>query len=113
MEIDLGSYAGSEPVRVHLADSDSPVIAEQSVGTLAAVGRAVPPKAWRFKTRTTGVQQVQLKSLAPRRPGKYKLTVTAKKWFSAAAANQAAADTVLTVSIGTQCFSHVVTKKTD
>jgi hypothetical protein len=33
------------------------------------------------------------------------------KWFSAAAANQAAADTTLTVTIDGQCLSHVVTKK--
>jgi hypothetical protein len=39
--------------------------------------------------------------------------VKAKKWFSAGVANQATADTTLTVTIGGQCLSHVVTKKSD
>jgi hypothetical protein len=41
------------------------------------------------------------------------LVVKAKHWFTAAAANDSAENTHLTVTIGAQCFTHVVTKKTD
>jgi uncharacterized protein YidB (DUF937 family) len=39
--------------------------------------------------------------------------VKAKKWLSTGAANQAADATTLTVTIGGQCLSHVVTKKSE
>jgi hypothetical protein len=39
--------------------------------------------------------------------------VKAKRWFTAAQANQPASDTTLTVTIGAQCFTHVVTQKVD
>lgn len=58
---------------------------------------------WRFKTKTLGLQQVQLK--APRLlPGKFLLNVNARRWFAAAAANQQRENTFLTVTIGAQCF---------
>ena len=41
------------------------------------------------------------------------LSVKARRWFSADDANQPAASTTLTVTIGGQCFAHVVTKKSD
>ena len=37
----------------------------------------------------------------------------AKHWFSAAGANDTAANSRLTIEIGAQCFTHVGTKKTD
>jgi hypothetical protein len=39
--------------------------------------------------------------------------VKAKGWFTAAAANRPAAETLLTVTIGRECFSSPATKKSD
>jgi hypothetical protein len=80
------------------------------LGAIPPKGRD-PIKQWKLKIKAPGIQQVALKDKAV--PGQLQLIVKAKKWFSAAAANQAAADTRLTVTIGGQCLSHVVTKKTD
>ena len=60
----------------------------------------------------TGVTQVMLKTDA-KNPAKAVVTITAKRWFAAAAANGTQADTKLTVTIGTQCFTHVATSKRD
>jgi hypothetical protein len=43
----------------------------------------------------------------------FQLLVKSKRWFTAGAAEQPAMNTDLTVTIGGQCFTHVVTKKTD
>ena len=51
--------------------------------------------------------------LLPKTPGKALLTVKAKQWFSAAAANRPTAETLLTVTIGSGCSSSPVTKKID
>jgi hypothetical protein len=104
--VPLAAYAG-EPVTVRLDDGNSSPIARQDIG-------AVPPKGttgkvWLYKVKTPGVQKVQLTS-AP--PGTFKVKVSGKKWFSTAAADQAAASTTLTLKIGSQCFTHTVTKKT-
>jgi hypothetical protein len=108
----LGSYAG-EPVTVSLADGDSPVIVREGLGALPPVGKA-PFKKWLRKTKfKTGVTQVQLKKAGASQPGVFKLSVKAKRWFTAAAANQPAGSTDLTVTIGTQCFRIPVTKKSD
>ena len=37
--------------------------------------------------------------------------VKARKWFDASAANAAAGDIQLTVTIGTECFAHAATVK--
>ena len=68
---------------------------------------------WLYKVRALGLQKVHLKAMAPTRPGLFRVGVRAKRWFTAAAANQPAASTTLTVKVGTSCFSHVVTKKID
>lgn len=106
--VDLGSYGGG-PVAVKLSDTDTPVIAYASLD-------AVPPqgssgKAWRHAARDGGLERVQIKTLAPRRPGKYLLKLKAKSWFTAAAANQPAANTTLTVTIGSRCVTATATKK--
>jgi protocatechuate 3,4-dioxygenase beta subunit len=110
MVIDLADYAG-EPVAVSLSDGDSPTIAAQTVGTLLPVGRS--GKKWQFKSNADGVQRVMLRSLAPRSPGKIKLSVNARRWFTAAAADQSAAATLLAVQIGSLCFTHSATKVID
>src|SRR5207249_1590738 len=105
--IALGSYV-NEPVGVRLDDSDSMPIVRQTIGSLLPVRSS--GTAFRFKTKALGVQQVRLKAAGA---GIYKLAIKAKRWFTAAAANDTAANTRLTVTIGTQCFSHATTKKTD
>ncbi|HYR96819.1 MAG TPA: hypothetical protein VEM57_08780, partial [Candidatus Binatus sp.] len=108
MVIDLAGYA-TEPVTVSLSDTDTPTIASQSVGALAPLGTS--GRKWQFKTRADGVQKVALQNLAPSQTGKFKLSVKAKRWFTAAAANQSAPNTVLTVRIGNLCFGHAATRK--
>jgi hypothetical protein len=76
----------------------------------------VPYKKWLRKTKPktkTGVTQVRVKAAGAKQPGVFKLSVQAKRWFAAGAANQPAASTDLTVTIGTQCFRIPVTKKSD
>src|SRR5262249_30290601 len=110
MLITLAAYAG-EPVTVSLSDSDTPTIASQSFAALPAQGTS--GRKWQFKTLADGVQKVTLQDKTSRQPNTFKVSVNAKHWFTAAAANQLAADTNLTVRIGNLCFTHVATKKTD
>jgi len=108
--IPLGTYA-DEPVTIMLADSDSPLVVRESLSAVPPVGKA-PFKKWVKKTKAkSGIVQVQLQTT--KTPGAYKVAVKAKRWFTAAAANQPAASSDLTVTIGTQCFRLTVTKKTD
>jgi Thrombospondin type 3 repeat len=108
----LGSYT-NEPIAVRLTDDDSPLVAMQPVGALPPTGTA-PFKNWRLATKVkSGVKSVKLKSLGAKQPGAFKLSLQAKRWFTAAAANLDAAQTRLTVTVGTQCFVHAVTRKTD
>jgi hypothetical protein len=107
LRLDLGTYAG-EPIAVRLADTDPGSIAEAQVPlTLARSGK------WRFRSSAPGVQRVILRKLGPSRPGMFALDVVARQWFTAAAANQPAADTRVTITVGAQCFTHVVTHKVD
>ncbi len=108
----LGASYTNQPVTIALADGDSAVIAREAVGALPPSGKP-PFKKWVYKTkRKSGVVQVQLQA-RPKEPGVYKLSLKAKRWFPAAAANQPAASTELTITIGTQCFRIPVTKKSD
>jgi hypothetical protein len=110
--LDLGTYA-AEPVTITLADADSPLIARETLGALSPSGKP-PFKKWLFKSKLkTGVVQVQLKTAGASQPGRFKLAVKAKRWFTAAAANQPATSTDLTVTVGTRCFRIPVTKKSD
>ena len=88
--LDLGSYA-VEPVSVRLDDGDSQPIAARSVGALPPAGKS--GTMWRFTSKADGLQQVKLKSLGAKHPGMFQLLVKAKRWFSAGAANDAAANT--------------------
>ncbi len=108
--IDLASYS-NEDVLISLSDTDTMLIAGQDVGMLGAQGKS--GTKWRFSSKANGIQRVLLKNLGSKQPGKSKVTVKAKHWFSAADANQSAANTQLTVQIGTLCFKHAGTKKTD
>ena len=110
MSIPLGAYAG-EPVTVRLADSDSDPIVLTNVGALPAKGKQ--GKMWTFTSKTDGVKRVALVDDTKKNPGMFKLQIATKKWFTAAQANRPAAETAVTVTIGSQCFSHVVEKKTD
>jgi hypothetical protein len=57
---------------------------------------------------------VQLKALGANQPGMSQIAIKAKRWFGAAAANDTAANTRLTVTVGgAQCYTHAATKKTD
>ncbi len=109
MLIPLGAYNG-EQVNVRLDDGDTQPIADRTLRAIAAAGGS--GKLWKFKSKL-GLTQVQLKSLAPKQPGMFQLQVKSKKWFGSAAANDTAANTRVTVTIGSQCFMHPVTKKTD
>jgi hypothetical protein len=100
------TYA-DEPVTIRLDDSDAAPVAVQSVGVLPVRGASLPPSKWMFKTRDDGVTKVLLK----KSQGQLKIIVKARHWFSAAAADEPAASTHLTVNVGTQCFTHPVTMK--
>jgi Tol biopolymer transport system component len=110
MTIGLGSYAG-EPVGVRLDDSTTQPIAQRDLPLLPPQGSS--GTKWQFKAKPDGLQKVQLKDLGPNHPGMFQLLVKSKRWFTAGAAEQPAMNTDLTVTIGGQCFTHVVTKKTD
>src|SRR6059036_1371152 len=85
MVIDLAAYM-NEDVFVSLSDADTPRIAGQDVGVLPPQGSS--GTKWRFLSTAEGVQRVSLRSLGSRQPGKSKLSLKAKRWFTAAAANQ-------------------------
>ncbi len=108
--IPLDTYAG-EAVAVRLDDTDSTPISQQAVGALPAKGKT--GKVWEYKVKPKGLQRVTLTKLSPRQPGMFRAVVKASKWFTTNAANQSAAETRLTLSIGGRCFTHVVKKKTD
>ncbi|HWP66447.1 MAG TPA: hypothetical protein VNO26_11085 [Candidatus Limnocylindria bacterium] len=57
-----------------------------------------------------GVQKILLKQ---RLPGQWLVKVKAKRWFATATANRPAASTVLTLTVGTRCFTHEATTKID
>ena len=108
--IPLGTYV-DEPVTIALVDGDSPLIVRESLAALPPVGKA-PFKKWVRKIKAkAGIVQVQLQKTKV--AGAFKLAVKAKRWFTAAAANQPAMSSDLTVTIGTQCFRVPVTLKKD
>jgi hypothetical protein len=74
----------------------------------------VEVKPRRFESTADCLQQVQLNSLEAKQPGTSQIVVKAKRWFTAAAANDPTpANTRLMIAVGTRCFTHVLTKKTD
>jgi len=110
LTIPLDGYTDA-PVTVRLSDTDTVVVANQMVGPLPPTGRS--GKTWRFKTKANGVRNVSLRNLGPKKPGQFRLRVNAQHWFTAVAANQPAAATMLTVTVGQHCYTHTATKKTD
>ena len=98
----------TDPMTVELADADPSPIAQQALGLLRPVGRS--GAKWRFKSKGLGVFNVILKRTAS---GLYQINVAAKRWFLTAAADDVNANTHFTVTIGTRCFSHAVTKPPD
>jgi hypothetical protein len=111
MLIALGSYGG-EPVTVRLDDGDSQPIALRSLLTVPPLGAS--GTRWRFKSKSNGIQKVQLKSLGPKQPGMSQIVVKARGWFTAGAANDTATNTRLTITVGgVECYTHEATKKTD
>jgi len=95
---------------VRLDDTDSAPIVARNLGALPPQGKS--GTKWEFRTKASGLQKVKLK--ARKAPATtMQLSLKAKHWFTAADANQPADGTTLTVTIGGQCFGHVVTKKSD
>jgi hypothetical protein len=109
-KIPLGAYAG-ESVSVRLDDGDSQPIAAAGVGPLPPKGKT--GTKWQYQNPRTAVTKVSLGTLGGKVPGMFRIKVKAKKWFAAAAADESAANTTLTLTIGNQCFSHAATKKID
>ena len=108
--IPLASYGG-EPVTLRVEDDDSDPIALTSVGVLAPKGQS--GKLWSFSSKADGVKRVTLIDDTRRHPGMFKIAASTKRWFTAAEANQPASSTTVTVTVGSRCFSHAVTKKID
>jgi hypothetical protein len=101
-------YTG-EPVTVRLDDTDTQPIVQQLVPTLPerAFGK------WEFRSDGDGLKKITLKAHREE-PGFFQLRVKARRWFAFPdGADQPAAATDLTVTIGTQCFTHPATKKVD
>jgi Tol biopolymer transport system component len=104
----LASYVDA-PVTVRLDDDNSSPMVQQAVGALAPVGQS--NKKWQFKTKADGVQSVQIVKTS--QPGQHKLTVRSKRWFTNLQADDAKEDTHVTITVGTQCFTHEVTTKVE
>jgi hypothetical protein len=110
------SYAG-QPIEVRLDDGDTRPIARRRVAVLAPSGNS--GLKWQFKAKGDGLQRIVLKDASKRvggTPGTgayFDVVIKAKRWFSAAAANQPAGTTRLTVKFGDQCFTAWATKKKD
>jgi hypothetical protein len=110
MSLPLGSYT-NEPVTIRLDDTDTQPIVKRRIPSLVPGGN--PPRKWQFKSKADGLQKVLLKADAAH-PGSFKLVVKAKHWVPFAnGADLGAAATDLTVTVGSQCFAHPATKKTD
>jgi hypothetical protein len=107
MKIPLAGYPGI-PVGLVLADSDSPVVAGGGVGPLPPKGAS--GRLWQYTSRGLGLKRLGLKNLGG---GQFLAKARARKWFTAAAANQPAAATTVTMIIGETCFTHAATDKLD
>jgi hypothetical protein len=109
MLIGLAAYT-NEPVTVRLDDQNTAPIVQRRLPSLTPHGTL--PKKWQFKSDADGLKKVLLKPL-PALPGMFEVDVKAKHWFGFNSADQSAAATSLTVTIGSQCFAHPATKKID
>jgi hypothetical protein len=105
MHIPLASY-NNQTVGIRLTDSDS-LIVSQNVGILSPKGTS--GDQWQYRYKGDGLKKVAIKDLG----STLVVKATAKRWFTAAKANETAATTRVIVTIGGQCFAHAVTKKVD
>lgn len=101
LRLALDDYAG-EPVGVRLEDPDGTIV-ERNLGS-------PPPErrrrdAWRFTSKADGLRRLVLRKT---RAG-VTVRLRARRWIGAAA-DRAAAETTLTVTIGGRCFSTPVTR---
>jgi hypothetical protein len=106
LTVPLGRYRG-EPVTVRLDDRDSGPIATRTIGRLVQ-----RPGTLRFVGKRDGLRAI-VTQRGPRRSGTYRVRLRARRWFTAAAANRPAAETMLTLQIGGQCFVRTATSKID
>lgn len=107
LTVPLLDYAG-DPVRVELSDRDGLIAAT----TVPSVPRRGTRNVWSWKG-PVGLRKLQLKDRAPAATGTFDVSVKTKRWFSAAAADRPAADTILRVHVGERCFEHRATRKID
>jgi Tol biopolymer transport system component len=103
--IPLASYV-DEPVSVRLDDSDSEPIAKDGVGPLVPVGST--GTVWRHRRRAPGLRKVVLKDLGG---GTFQVRIRARRWFTAADADDPASGLFLTIRIGSTCFRGAATLK--
>ncbi|MCW5893478.1 MAG: hypothetical protein KIT14_23430 [bacterium] len=108
VSLPLDAYTDA-PVGVRFLDADTDPIAVAAVGALPPKGRK--GTQWSYKVKTPGLQQVTLVAGGKKTPGRFKLVAKAKRWFTAAAADQPAAASEVRITIGDRCFRQVVTKK--
>ncbi len=107
--IPLAGYVPSaQPVTVRLDDGDSSPVAVHALGGIPSQKGSTTK--FLFKSKARGIQRVQLKQKSP---GLWQMMIKAKGWFTPAAANEPAATTWITVSVGSQCFTRAVTAKVD
>ena len=95
--------------------ADSQIVAAGGLGDDDGAGRMIrfvlglSGKKWLFKSKANGVQRVQLIKLPL--ASQHRIIVRTKRWFTAAAAEDVKEDTHVTITVGTQCFTHAVTTK--
>ena len=107
--VDLGGDYTGQPLTVRLEDSNG-LIATQYLGAIPPAGTS--GKKWKFKSKADGIQKVQIvdKRLSV---GAFQMKLKAKHWFASDDATDDADATILTVRVGTQCYMHEATVKTD
>jgi len=107
-ELPLPTFDAMTPVTIRLDDANSTPIVTGTLASVPASGNS--GSKFLYKVRTDGLQKVLIR----RKPsGAWLFSARAKHWFTAAAADDEASDTLLTVNVGTQCFTHAATLKVD
>jgi hypothetical protein len=103
----LAGYDG-EVIALGLEDGAAAVLASLDLGALVPVGRS--QHLWQYRGRRTPVvRRVSLRNLGTGHPGWSELRVVVRGSF-AAAASGGPVDTVFTVTVGSQCARHAVTR---
>jgi hypothetical protein len=104
LTLPLDSYV-DDSLRVSLRNEAGTMV-EQSLGTLERVGHS--QKSWRFASKLDGVTLLTLQNLAPRHPRQFRIKIKSRRWFTT---ELAAKSSVLSVTIGNQCFAHAITRR--